>query len=85
MPLFDGTTLKSGVQWQRPGGGSTTRLMDRTREPRRSGSPLQLVALGVSKCCTGQAVSLNQHGSAVGAFRDIELRDGSVVTTVATA
>lgn len=31
------------------------------------------------------AVSLNQHGSALGAIRDIELRDGSVVTTIATA
>ncbi len=28
------------------------------------------------------AVSLNQHGSAVGAFRDIEFRDGSAVTTI---
>ncbi len=28
------------------------------------------------------AVSLNQHQSAVGAFRDIELRDGSEVTTI---
>lgn len=28
------------------------------------------------------AVSLNQHGSAVGAFRDIELHNGSEVTTI---